>query len=29
MEVAAAEYLKVATQIINRGGPELSEYEYL
>lgn len=29
MEVAAAEYLKVATQIINRGGPEVSEYEYI
>jgi len=29
MEVSATEYLDVATQIISRGGPEVSEYEYL
>jgi len=29
MEVAVAEYLEVADKIIKRGGPEVSEYEYL
>lgn len=29
MEVAVAEYLEVADKIIKRGGPEVSEYEYI
>jgi len=29
MDVAVAEYLDVAEEVINRGGPEVSEYEYL